>query len=70
MDMGYQWDIHGIWMNMIRRILIFVLVGGLVAINFMFPEMLGFDYHPNGRTHIFQVGVACPHQPDMVNING
>ena len=32
------------------------LVGGLVAMNFIFPLILGFDYHPNWRTHIFQRG--------------
>ena len=26
----------------------------------MFPLILGCDYHPNWRTHIFQVGVAQP----------
>ena len=36
------------------------LVGGLVDINFIFPEMLGFEHHPNWRTHIFFRGVAQP----------
>ena len=37
------------------------LVAGLLAINFIFPWLLGLCHHPNWRTHIFQVGVA--HQP-------
>ena len=27
---------------------------------FMFPEILGFDYHPNWRSHIFQRGGEKP----------
>ena len=30
--------------------------GGLVAINFIFPYILGMSNHPNRRTHIFQRG--------------
>ena len=36
------------------------LVGGLVAMNFIFPLILGFDYHPNWRSHIFQRGGDKP----------
>ena len=36
------------------------LAGGLVAINFMFPLILGCDDHPNWRTHIFQRGGEKP----------
>ena len=39
-----------------------LLVGGLVAINFIFPFILGCCHHPNWRTHIFQDGVAKNHQ--------
>ena len=36
------------------------LVGGLVAINFLFPQKLGMSNHPNWRTHIFQRGGQKP----------
>ena len=36
------------------------LVGGLVAINFIFPLILGFCPHPNWRSLIFFRGVAFP----------
>ena len=39
------------------------LVGGLVAIFCIFPLILGFDNHPNWRTHIFSEGWPN-HQPD------
>ena len=38
------------------------LVGGLVAINFIFPYILGFDYHPIIDEVIFSRGVARNHQ--------
>ena len=31
--------------------------------NFIFPFILGCCHHPNGRSHIFQDGVAKNHQP-------
>ena len=37
-----------------------LLVGGLVAINFIFPEILGCFHHPNWRTLIIFRGVAPP----------
>ena len=37
------------------------LIGGLVAMNFMFPEILGCENHPNWL--IFFRGVARNHQP-------
>ena len=42
-----------------------MLVGGLVAMNFIFPLILGFDYHPNWRTHIFQRGAKKPPTSDV-----
>ena len=39
------------------------LVGGLVAMNFIFPEILGMSYHPNWL--IFFRGVAQPPTRDM-----
>ena len=38
----------------------------LVAINFIFPEILGMSNHPNWRTHIFQRGWNHHHQPDGI----
>ena len=37
-------------------IYIYILVGGLVAIWIIFPEILGIYNHPNWRSHIFQRG--------------
>ena len=45
------------------------LVGGLVAMNFMFPEILGCDYHPNWRTHIFQRGGPTTNQPFYLGVS-
>ena len=43
-----------------------ILVGALVAINFIFPLILGCCHHPNWRTHIFQRGgPTTNHQPEM-----
>ena len=39
---------------------IICLVGGLVAMNFIFPFILGMSNHPNWRTHIFQRGGPGP----------
>ena len=39
------------------------LVGGLVAINFIFPEILGFCHHPNWRTVIYFSGRGGPGPP-------
>ena len=50
------------------RYLITWLVGGLVAIWIIFPEILGLSHHPNWQTPIFQDGVACPHQADTVDV--
>ena len=35
----------------------------LVAINFIFPLILGFCHHPNWRSHIFQRGGKTTNQP-------
>ena len=42
------------------------LVGGLVVWLpfFIFPLILGFEHHPNSRSHIFWNGVALAHQPE------
>ena len=34
----------------------------MVAMNFIFPLILGCDYHPNWRTHIFQRGSPTTNQ--------
>ena len=34
----------------------FNLVGGLVAMNFIFPEILGFDHHPNWLSLVYFSG--------------
>ena len=47
-----------------KMFIVGLLVGGLVAMNFIFPEILGFDYHPNWRTPSFFRGVQTNHQPD------
>ena len=44
----YSWYVH--------------LVDGLVAINFIFPEILGMSHHPNWRIHIFQRGGPTTNQ--------
>ena len=44
------------------NILIWLVVNGCHEFG-IFPEILGFDYHPNGRTHIFSEGWPN-HQPD------
>ena len=38
------------------KVVEFHLVGGLVAMIFIFPEILGCIHHPNWLTHIFQRG--------------
>ena len=43
------------------------LVGGLVAINFIFPLILGISNHPNWRTHIFQRGGPTTNQLHVQN---
>ena len=39
-----------------------LLVGGLVDISFIVPEILGISNHPNWRTHIFQRGGPSTNQ--------
>ena len=45
-----------------RSLWLVYLVGGLVAINFIFPLILGISNHPNWRTHIFQRGGLTTNQ--------
>ena len=44
----HQAGVRGVHQTQVRIVLgsCLELVGGLVAINFIFPEILGFDYHP------------------------
>ena len=60
---GTWWYVFGIvWIRL--KTWLHHLVGGLVAINFIFPLILGVDYHPNWRTLIFFRGVQpLAHQP-------
>ena len=44
---------------MFAHVIILYLVGGLVAMNFIFPSIQK-NHHPNWRTHIFQRGGPGP----------
>ena len=53
-------NFSGLWWYEVLQII--HLVGGLVAINFIFPEILGLCHHPNWRTHMFQRGGPTTNQ--------
>ena len=54
----WRTSLKSYWKQVFEAMLRF-LVGGLVAI-FIVPLILGCDYHPNWRTHIFQRGGEKP----------
>ena len=57
---------HGSWM--VVQWYSLILVGGNWLPFFgMFPEILGFDYHPNWRTHIFQRGGPTTNQNSLIS---
>ena len=65
-SMSYLTMSHHICFNLFSMLQLTWLVGGLVAINFIFPLILGIAHHPNWRSPSFFRGVQTNHQPDIM----